>query len=265
MSGMTAADVRDALSTRWPDSEYLVIPEAPQDAARARRKIDLLVVSLWQSRGYQLDAVEIKVSTSDWKRELDNPAKADWWWAHSHRFWLAVPADMAEKVQPDLPETWGLLACAPGGCKTVVKAAKRDAEPFTWQSTIGLLRAAADAGVGALQRARQAGWEEGLKQGRTEVARQTGDAFLRQKFEDLQAKVEAFRLASGVDIANAWDGGNLGRAFALANNWRHDPTRAVKRLDELSERVAAEAKRLAALSRELADEASAPTLFGETA
>lgn len=257
---MTASDVRACLSSRWPDSEYLVIPEAPQDAARARRKIDLLVVSLWQSRGYQLDAVEIKVSMSDWKRELDNPAKADWWWSHSHRFWLAVPAVMVPKVQPDLPVTWGLLACDGGACKAVVKAAKRDAEPFTWQSTIGLLRAAADAGFGALQRARDAGYQDGVKRGRMEVERETGDAYIRKQLDDLRQKVEAFQQASGVDIAQTWDAGELGRAFALATDWRLDPTRAADRLGKFGEQVAAEAKRINELAKELAAEITPPML-----
>lgn len=259
---MTAADVRDSLATRWPDSEYLVIPEAPQDAARARRKIDLLVVSLWQSRGYQLDAVEIKVSMSDWKRELDNPAKADWWWSHSHRFWLAVPAAMVPKVQPDLPETWGLLACDAGACKAVAKAAKRDAEPFTWQSTIGLLRASADAGFGALNRARDAGYQEGVKRGRQDVERETGEVYVRKQLDELRQKVAAFQLASGVDITRSWDAGEVGRAFALANDWRRDPTRAAERLGRFGEQVAAEAKRLNELAKELAAEV-APTRIAE--
>lgn len=46
----SSTEMREALASRWPDSEYLVIPEAPEDAARQGRKIDLLVISLWGSR-----------------------------------------------------------------------------------------------------------------------------------------------------------------------------------------------------------------------
>src|ERR1017187_4991640 len=94
---MSAAQVRDALLGRWPPSEYVSIPEAPQSSDRQGRKIDVLVVSLWRSRGHEIDAVEIKVSVSDWRRELKQAEKADWWWRHADRFWLASPAPVAAK------------------------------------------------------------------------------------------------------------------------------------------------------------------------
>ena len=59
---MTAANVREALLRRWPDEQYLNIAEAPNDPRRQGRKLDVLVVTLWASRGHELDGVEIKIS-----------------------------------------------------------------------------------------------------------------------------------------------------------------------------------------------------------
>lgn len=66
---MTAADVKAALSMRWPDDRYLHVYEAPLDHGRQGCKIDVLVMGLWASKGHQLDAVEVKVSYSDWCKE----------------------------------------------------------------------------------------------------------------------------------------------------------------------------------------------------
>lgn len=53
---MNAAEVRDALFSRWPATQYVVVEEAPEDPMRAGRKIDLLVISCWKSRGYEVEA-----------------------------------------------------------------------------------------------------------------------------------------------------------------------------------------------------------------
>lgn len=138
---MTATDVRAALALRWPDSDYLSIEEAPQRSDRGGRKLDLLVVSLWRSRGLALDGVEIKVSASDWRRELGNGAKADFWWRHTNRFWVAVSAGLIETVKPELPPGWGLLSCSPDTAPVVaVRAKHREAEPLSWPTCVGLMQ-----------------------------------------------------------------------------------------------------------------------------
>lgn len=168
-----AAEVHDALHTRWPDSEYLTIPEAPDGPSRQGCKIDLLVVSLWASRHFELDAVEIKVSLHDWRRELANPNKSWFWRKHANRFWVAVPVALVSTVRQELPPGWGLLACASAGAQrtaTVVQPVTTPADPLTWPQTVGLLRATADCGFGALLRAEERGYRAGRKAAEDEAA-----------------------------------------------------------------------------------------------
>lgn len=76
-------------------------------APGSNRRCDLLRIGLWPSRGYGIDVHELKVSRSDWLRELADPGKADSWWPYSSRFWVVAPAGV---VQPEeLPPGWGLL------------------------------------------------------------------------------------------------------------------------------------------------------------
>jgi hypothetical protein len=248
---MNTAEVREALRGRWPASEYLTIDEAPQDAMRQGRKIDVLVVSLWKSRGYELDGVEIKVSVSDWRRELKNAEKADWWWHHVHRFWVAVPVAISETVRSELPTSWGLLVVTDSGVKTAVKAEKHAAEPIPWHSVIGIMRAASGAGFGALQRAEARGREIGAKQAEDRFERTTGDAVLREKHQALTEKVRLFEEASGIQLARTYDAERLGRLAKIATEFGNNPLAAAEKLERLAENTEREATRLREIASEL--------------
>lgn len=126
----TATAIADALEKHFIDpkdpTSGVVLREVT--APGSSRRIDLLAVSLWASRGFGIDAVEIKVDRADYLREIDNPAKADPWWRCSNRFWIAAPSTLI--ADPTLlPKGWGLLVPANGRrFKTVVKAEERQLE-----------------------------------------------------------------------------------------------------------------------------------------
>ena len=251
---MNAGEVRECLRMRWPDTEYLTIAEAPESADRQGRKIDLLVLSLWRSRGYEREAVEIKVSLSDWKRELDNAAKADFWWRHAHRFWLAVPVEIAEKVREDLPSGWGLLSCTPNGSFVVVKAEKHEPEVFTWQTTLGILRACANAGWGALQHAENKGFDRGREFAQREAEHKSGDQRLLERWTVLTEKVAAFEEAFGLDISSCYSGADaarLGRIAALVNKHGRDPQSLAEALEWQATQIESRAQILRATIDEL--------------
>jgi hypothetical protein len=235
---VTAGDIRDALYRRWPPDQYLTLTEAPDGPDRLGRKLDLLAISVWKSRSYQLDGVEIKVSVSDWQRELTQGEKAEWWWAHVHRFWLAVPAAIAAKVAEDLPEGWGLLSVRSDGTTYVaVKAVRHDAVAFSWPQTIGLLRASADAGFNALNRARAEGERDGMERARRDRRGETGAA--QAELAELQAVVAAFAEQSGIDLSAGWcgdakDTAMLGRVVAAATKGYTNPGSAARRLRRLA-------------------------------
>lgn len=226
---MNAADVREALHKRWPSTQNVVVEEAPEDPWRSGRKIDMLVLSCWKSRAYDIDAVEIKVSLSDWKRELDKPHKADFWWRHSHRFWLAVPKELGPKVCDTLPTGWGLLLADPQRVTVGVQAKRHGAEPMEWPTIVGVMRANQGAGMAAIGRARQAGYEAGRQVGLRSAVEQSAPAIAQRELEQLRAKVEAFAKASGVDLVkDVWgvkDAAEAGVLYQLARNALAHPDR----------------------------------------
>lgn len=78
------------------------------------RTLDALVLDRYKVRGHrEVHGFEVKVSRSDWLRELRDRTKAGAWEAYCHRFWLAVPDP--DIVRPDeLPPGWGMLAPTDG-------------------------------------------------------------------------------------------------------------------------------------------------------
>lgn len=261
---MTAHDIRQALLGRWPDDKFLNIDEAPQSCDRGGRRIDRLVVSLWRSRGLELDAVEIKVSYSDWRTELKAIEKADFWFRHVHRFWIAAPADLAKKIKPEAPAPWGLLSCAewegdtPGRVTVLKKPERHDAEPLPWSTTVGIMRASADAGSNALQRAEQAGY----RRGEEDAKRRQENGFDKSRWQSLyekqKRKIEALEEASGLDLSNEWEIPNIGEAVALVLAEMRSPGRTLQHIGGAAERakqnalaVVETAERLQAVSEQL--------------
>jgi hypothetical protein len=92
----------------------------------ASRSIDAVTMSLWPSLGLELCGMEIKISRSDWLRELKEPAKASTTFEYFDRWYLVAPRDVA-KID-EIPGPWGWIA--PEGDKLVtLKKAPLAAEP----------------------------------------------------------------------------------------------------------------------------------------
>lgn len=137
------------------DGEVL-IPEVK--APGSNRRCDLVRVGMWASRGTGIDVHEIKVSRSDWLRELDDPEKADAWWRFCNRFWVvALPGIV---VPAELPAGWGLLELPRAGrrFKTVVRAESKEAE-LSLPLVIELLRRTDNQRLAEMDQMRE-GWRE---------------------------------------------------------------------------------------------------------
>lgn len=209
-AALNANEVVEKLRGRYAPDSYMLIEQAPDDVMRQGSKLDVLVCSLWRSRGFELHGIEIKVSVSDWRRELKEHAKADWWWRHVHRFYVAAPSDVAALIANELPAGWGLLAANGAGVRVLREIAPRTPEPMPWVVTLGLLRAAASAGVNALARARDEGYARGLELG----TKRDVDDISRRDLDALRSRVQRFEERSGLKI-DTWQPENAAIAAAI--------------------------------------------------
>lgn len=71
------------------------------------QNIDFLSVACWQSMDYIVHGHEIKVSRSDWLREIKSPHKSLTTKRMCDMWWLAAPKGIAK--EEEIPEDWGFL------------------------------------------------------------------------------------------------------------------------------------------------------------
>lgn len=167
------------------------IPECGINGATGSRA-DALYVGFTSASGRLLVGHELKVSRSDWRRELDKVGKADFWADNCHQWWIVAPGPEVVP-QEELPAGWGLLYPARGRrMQIVVKAATHADRNPSWQAVrsimarLDTLRAKHDVEVerAALDKARATAEEE--RRRRAEVE---GRHVLTQ---DQQRRLDAF-------------------------------------------------------------------------
>lgn len=105
------------------------------------RTVDFVAVDTWESKGHQIHGHEVKVSRSDWLRELAEPEKAAAWMRYCHRWWLVVP-DPAIVRRAELPEGWGVIALQRTTLRAIIPAPTRTPDPLPPPIWISLLRSA---------------------------------------------------------------------------------------------------------------------------
>ena len=106
----------------------------------ARRTCDYVAMDLWPSGPLTLHGHEIKVSRSDWLRELKEPEKAAEFIPYMNCWWVVVSEKRIVR-DGELPDDWGLMAMRGGQLAVIRKAPRRDALPLPPTRLAALLRA----------------------------------------------------------------------------------------------------------------------------
>ena len=70
------------------------------------RYIDALI---WFRRNDRRWAIEIKVTKQDLAQELRRPEKTELWRSHTHAFYYAVPPELREYAEENIPKGTGIL------------------------------------------------------------------------------------------------------------------------------------------------------------
>lgn len=223
MSIMQAPAVIGALRAHhFAGSAWAVLEQVSNSTGSVggrKRWLDLVAMSLWPSRGLELHGVEVKVSRSDWRRERDDPSKADDVAKYCHRFYVAAPAGVVPL--DEVPPAWGLIEITDKAKTKVAKKAELlEPKPPTWVFVAALLRRAAESHDDAVKRAVADQLEaavEAASSRRTkadlEAAVTDAMAAERRRASDqahelgnLKARIEAFERAAGVKLEDvpAW-------------------------------------------------------------
>jgi hypothetical protein len=138
----TERAVFEALRKTYESPAYAVLPGVANGTGTTKtRTIDAVFMSLWPSRGLHLHGVEIKVTRSDFTRELADPKKQEAHFKHMDYFWLAV-GDESIVREGELPATWGLLVPARTKLKVIKQAPRLTPEPMPIEMLAAILRRA---------------------------------------------------------------------------------------------------------------------------
>ena len=117
-AGLTERDVLHVLRKHYAARvgghrmRYVMVTHVRSHAGlEARRTFDAVLVDTWPSQGLTLTVVEVKVSRSDWLRELAQPEKARDACALADRFLVAAPKGVVRPAE--LLDGWGLFEVDP--------------------------------------------------------------------------------------------------------------------------------------------------------
>jgi len=220
---LTARDVNELLWRRYTDrGEYVVLFDVPDVVGvTSKRRCDAIALGMWGSTGRLIHGFEVKVSRSDWLRELKDVTKADPFIEQCDRWWLVTGNDGVAKLE-EIPVAWGWMTATKHGLRV-----QRPAQPLPRHELLrrlwafALIRRAADRGDPNSEEFRIS-MEQHRKsvEERCEAELQLQIARLSPAYEELKKRVEAFEKESGMSLQD-WRLGNVGklaRAIAALNN-----------------------------------------------
>lgn len=207
---MKTEEIKRLLRQRYAAPEWAIAFEvANSTGGAARRYADAIAMNLWPSRGFAINGFEIKVSRSDWKKELSQPGKADVIWQFCD-FWTLVAPKGVLAHTSELPMGWGYIEAGPNGLRQVVNPEKRDeATPPTKGFVAAMLRRTFDksdahfqkeiaAAVAALTAAEPTGKVVLTKRSAPQPA---PGSDVRDKYEKLKAERDRFEQLTGIKLS----------------------------------------------------------------
>lgn len=105
----TANVMRELLRMKFDDHRrYAVAEEVGNQTGFQKRRLDMVVVDVYESNGYSVEGIEIKVSKADLRRELQDSSKYNIFFDDLDYYSLAAPLDVIDKDL--IPKHWGIYA-----------------------------------------------------------------------------------------------------------------------------------------------------------
>jgi hypothetical protein len=211
---MRTAEVNAALRARFCAPEWALFFEvADATGAQHRRWADAVAMNLYPSRGLEIQGFEVKVSRSDWTKELKSPDKSAPVQQYCDRWWIVTPPGIVK--EGELPPTWGHYEVSEGGkIRQLVAAPKLESIPVTRAFVAAIMRRAGgtdDELIGTLVNAKV---EEARKYDRVRTDREIESH--SQELRALQKLVKEFEESSGLNISSRYTGGkDIGKAVKL--------------------------------------------------
>lgn len=183
---MEAKDLVELIRKRYSGGnfgtpKYAILEQVPNGTGFSPHWIDVAVFSLWPSTGLGRSAFEIKISTSDFRRELQDPMKYEWVRKSFHEFWYVAPKGIINV--DELPNGAGLMVPYGKGL-SIKKHCKRNDNPILDDALLaGFMRAASQEVVKQQQRGGKEALEGSPEFKRARIYEEAMNAFCMSRRE----------------------------------------------------------------------------------
>jgi hypothetical protein len=138
----TAAQITALLQHRHAAPEWASFAQLPSNTGGINRYLDFYAINLWHSKRYLKVAYEIKISRSDFHREMNEPRKREFAEKIADEAYFATPLNL---INPDeVPEGWGLIEMNAGGLRIKKRAPQRKVEDLPMSFIASLARRLSD-------------------------------------------------------------------------------------------------------------------------
>lgn len=213
---MSTSAINAALRARFCPPEWALFFEvADATGARQNRWADAVAMNLYPSRGLSICGFEVKVSRSDWLRELKTPSKSEPVQQYCDTWAIVTLAGVVK--DGELPPTWGLYELDAGKLRQKVPSPALKPLPVTKAFVAAMLRRASEIDHGevaaAVHKEVERRREADLKNNEREIARRSGDT------DKIKQRAEEIKKLCGIDLLHGYeDLTEVAKAFRLARD-----------------------------------------------
>lgn len=200
----TAGDIVKLLKDKYRDGrQYVCATEVGLTTGFSSRQLDFIAMNCYRSNGFCIEGIEIKVSKSDLRRELEHPDKHAVFYEHLDYFSIACPKSIIDmKI---IPEKWGVYVVDDdGSLRTRRKPlALHDSmnRPIDKAFAACFMRRVAYGSPASslLEKMRQEAMEEGAKRERENLK------YRYERLNEIEEELERYKKLFGV-TSYVWSG-----------------------------------------------------------
>jgi hypothetical protein len=226
---LSAMQIERALAARFRPPEFAFFAQL-RDATGflQSRTADAIAMNLYPSRGLDIHGFEIKASRGDWKKELDNPDKAEAIARYCHYWWIVAPSGMI--APEEVPGNWGLMEVMSGDrTRTKKHPVQVDAVPIGYPFLASILRKTNETTVPKKL------VDERISEAitRDRERRRDQELYELSQLRDRTKTYAEFEHKSGVRIS-AWNLDRIASVVRMLDRHEVDPDYYLKRLQEVS-------------------------------
>lgn len=194
--------IHEALAAKFSQPHYITMFEVRDSTGfDSTRSADALSIAMYGTRGREITGFEIKISRSDWLRELKQPEKAEEIGKFCDWFYLVTNDDSIAKVE-EIPTPWGWMVLKGSRLKVIKKPEKMKPLPLDRPMLCSLLYSVRQQCMAEIEKQIQEAVTERVKSEASNLKYQAEEG--ERKFKELEKSVREFEDASGLRIQGGW-------------------------------------------------------------